>query len=184
MNIIENNNKFLLLNRSNRFNFDSTNFKLFLAGFIEGEGNLNISIKKQEGSRFGYVIDPEFSLYRHMSGLPFLKNVQSLFRSGQIKKIDLDNVVYTVYNRKIIYQKIIPYFLKYVIPFSCKFVFIDKFISIIKKLENKEHHRIKGFFAILELVYQFNPNLEERKQDLDILKNKILRDYTPNKDKL
>ena len=35
-------------------------FKWFLAGFIEGEGSLTVSVKEHKSSRFGYYVDPEF----------------------------------------------------------------------------------------------------------------------------
>ena len=39
----------------------------FLAGFIEGEGALCVSIKQHPTARFGYLVDPEFFLYQHES---------------------------------------------------------------------------------------------------------------------
>ena len=40
----------------------------FLAGFIEGEGALCVSIKKHPTCRSGFYVDPEFFLYQHESG--------------------------------------------------------------------------------------------------------------------
>ena len=37
----------------------------FLAGLIEGEGSLCVSIKEHPSSRFGYLVQPEFFLYQH-----------------------------------------------------------------------------------------------------------------------
>jgi hypothetical protein len=134
------------------------------------------------------LIDPEFFLYQHYSGLPILKATKNLFKTGSIfKKSGSDNVwVYAIYNRKTIKQKIIPYFLKYVIPFSCKFSFISEFSLIIDKLEKKEHLDLISFINILKLVYKLNPNSKgkERKIEFELLKSNILRDYTPNKDNL
>src|SRR5256885_11972003 len=39
--------------------------KWFLAGFIEGEGSVCISIKEHPTAQFGYYVDPEFFLYQH-----------------------------------------------------------------------------------------------------------------------
>ncbi len=36
-----------------------------LAGLIEGEGSLCVSIKNHKPSRFGYLVDPEFFIYQH-----------------------------------------------------------------------------------------------------------------------
>lgn len=179
------NEKFLLLNKSNRLKISSKEFKFFLAGFIEGEGSLCISIKNHPNSKFGYLIDPEFFLYQHISGLPILEAAKDLFGTGTLfKKSGSENVwVYSIVNRKAIIEKVIPYFLKYVIPFSCKFSFFSDFVSILKMLENQDHFKIEGFIEILEKAYMMNPNSKgkKRKLELKILKNNILRDYTPNK---
>jgi hypothetical protein len=37
----------------------------FLAGSIEGEDSLCVSIKAHKPSRFGYLMDPEFFIYQH-----------------------------------------------------------------------------------------------------------------------
>src|ERR1700727_2635803 len=37
----------------------------FLAGLIEGEGSLCVSIKNHKPSRFGYLVHPEFFIYQH-----------------------------------------------------------------------------------------------------------------------
>jgi hypothetical protein len=58
--------------------------KWFLAGFIEGEGSLLVSIKPHETSRYGYYVDPEFHLVQHRSGLPLLKLAQQVFGTGRI----------------------------------------------------------------------------------------------------
>ena len=186
MNLKKNNNiekLFLLKKNSKLFSVDSHKFKFFLAGFIEGEGSLCISVKKQDTSRFGYVIDPEFFLYQHESGKPILERSKELFRSGSVflKSGSKSVYVYSVSNRKAILEKIIPYFKKYVLPFSCKFTFFNTFSYIVESLENKKHYELGGFLELLELVYTLNPNSKGRheKTDFEILKSNILRDYTP-----
>ena len=58
--------------------------KWFLAGFIEGEGALCVSIKKHPTCRSGFYVDPEFFLYQHESGRLILELAQETFGSGQI----------------------------------------------------------------------------------------------------
>jgi hypothetical protein len=171
MNSINNIDKlFLLKNNSNSFSVDSHKFKFFLAGFIEGEGSLCISIKKHDSSRFGYV-------------KPILNCAKDLFRSGNVflKSGSKDVYVYSISSRRVIYEKVIPYFKKYVLPFSCKFTFFSTFLYIVKSLEDKKHYELTGFLELLELTYNLNPNSKDktRKIEFEILKNNILRDYTP-----
>ena len=77
---------FLLINDDHRFKYNSSQFKYFLGGFIEGEAALCVSIKEHSASKFGYLIDPEFFLYQHCSGLPILKAAKKLYGSGSIFK--------------------------------------------------------------------------------------------------
>lgn len=166
---------------------NQTNFKYFLGGFIEGEGSLTISIKNKPSTRFGYTLDPELLLYQHVSGIELLKNAQKMFGSGRIfLKSGSENVyVFAISNRKTIIDKVIPFFNKYVIPFSEKFSFFDKYVFIVNSLEQKKHLKIDSFLELLELTYQLNPNSKgkERKFTFEQIRNNILRDYTPNKTK-
>lgn len=174
---------FSLRNDSKLFSVDSHKFKFFLAGFIEGEGSLCISIKKHNSSKFGYIIDPEFFLCQHVSGKPILDRSRELFRSGNVflKSGSNDVYVYSITSRKVILEKVIPYFKKYVLPFSCKFTFFSTFLYVVESLERKKHYTLEGFLELLELTYTLNPNSkgECRKIEFEILKRNILRDYTP-----
>ena len=40
-------------------------FKWFLAGVIEGEGSVCISLKQHPTAKYGFYIDPEFFIYQH-----------------------------------------------------------------------------------------------------------------------
>ena len=58
--------------------------KWFLAGFIEGEGSVCISIKEHPTAQFGYYVDPEFFLYQHRAYPQMLELAQVMFGSGRI----------------------------------------------------------------------------------------------------
>lgn len=173
-------------NKTNKIEYhNKTNFKYFLGGFIEGEGSLTISIKKKPHTRFGYTLDPEFFLYQHISGIELLKNAQKMFGSGRIfLKSGSENVyVFAISNRKTIIDKVIPYFKKYVLPFSQKFSFFNTYVYIVNSLEQKKHLELKSFFELLKLTYELNlySKGKERQLTYEEICNNILRDYTPNK---
>src|SRR5437764_71703 len=58
--------------------------KWFLAGFIEGEGSVCVSIKEHPTARFGYYVDPEFFLYQHRAYPQMLELTKRMFGSGRI----------------------------------------------------------------------------------------------------
>ena len=94
--------------------------KRYLAGFIEGEGSLNVSIKKQDTAKFGVLLDPEFSISQHVNGISNLYLAMCVFQTGRIsKKSDSKaTLVYRIDNRKSIIEKVLPFFDSFVIPFG------------------------------------------------------------------
>ncbi len=158
--------------------------KWFLAGFIEGEGSLTVNIKHHETSRFGFYADPEFFLYQHQSGKWLLELTMNLFRSGRIfpKPGNPNVLVYSISSRKTIAEKVVPYFEKYVYPYSCKRGTFELFKEILMMLERKEHSTAQGLISIVEKAYLMNSHSKgmPRSRTIDEVKNRILRDYTPD----
>ena len=37
----------------------------YMAGFVEGDGCFSVSIKRHKQMKFGWVVDPMFSVYQH-----------------------------------------------------------------------------------------------------------------------
>ena len=157
--------------------------KCFLAGFIEGEGSLCVSIKEHPTARFGYYVDPEFFVYQHESGKRLLEMTQELFHTGRIypKPQNESVLVYGVTSRRSIIEKVIPYFEKYVVPYSAKTETFYLFKEICELMEQGEHKTAKGLLSIIEKVYQMNPHGKgrERARSIQEVRERILRDYMP-----
>lgn len=94
--------------------------KLFLAGFIIGEGSMNVSAKKSENSRFGVVIDPEFSITQHLNKIEYLYAALCFFNTGKITFKSKSNatLVYKISNRESLEKKVLPFWETYVSPFQ------------------------------------------------------------------
>src|SRR5258708_19710751 len=69
----------------------------FLAGLIEGEGSLCISIKKDEPRKLGYLVQPEFFIYQHQMRRAFLELSHNVFVTAAIrpKQPNKDVLVYS-----------------------------------------------------------------------------------------
>ena len=128
--------------------------KLFLAGFLEGEASLNISAKKHNNAKFGVLIDPEFSVTQHVNGFKALYLALNVFKTGRITHKSGSNatLVLTIDNRQSLEEKVIPFYEKYVVVYSSP----------------EKQKRLVNFKAVLEL---FN---NKAHTDLDQLVNKIL----------
>jgi hypothetical protein len=108
--------------------------KWFLAGFVEGEGSLCVSIKKHPTCRFGFIAGPEFFLYQHESGRRILELARTTFGTGGIyRKAGNPRVlVYRVSCRQKLQEEIVPFFERYVILFSCKRAMFEEFRDILR----------------------------------------------------
>lgn len=158
--------------------------KYFLAGFIEGEGSLLVRIKPHETSRFGYYADPEFHLAQPHSGLPLLKLAQEVFGTGRIFPTQGSKNCYTftIHCRRSLWEKVVPFFEKYVVPYSCKRETFYRFREILELMNQGEHRRPEGLARIVEKAYAMNPATKgtQRHQPLHEVLARILRDHTPD----
>jgi hypothetical protein len=90
----------------------------FLAGFIEGEGALCVSIKKHPTCRSGYYVDPSFFLYQHQSGRGVLELAQKIFAHGRIfpKPGNPKVLVFEISSTRVLSERVVPFFERYVAP--------------------------------------------------------------------
>ncbi len=159
--------------------------KWFLAGFIEGEGALTVSIKAHPTTRSGYYVDPDFFLYQHVSGRRILELAQALFQSGRIypKQGNPKVLVYEISSRRCLWEKVIPFFERYVVPFSCKRGTFERFREIVEMMELGREHRVpEGLVRIVEKAYAMNPASKGKKRlrQLSEVCSRILRGHTPD----
>ena len=98
----------------------TSTYKYFLAGFIAGEGSLNVSAKKTKGGKYKVSFDPEFSVTQHLDKVEYLYSFLSLFHTGKIvyKMGSKSTLVYRISDRKSIKEKVIPFIEKYLSPYQ------------------------------------------------------------------
>jgi LAGLIDADG DNA endonuclease family protein len=154
----------------------------FLAGFIEGEGSLTVSVKKHPTCRSGFYVDPDFFLYQHESGRALLELAQATFESGRIspKPGNPKVLVYEISSTEVLRERVIPFFERYVVPFSCKRETFERFREILELMERKEHLHPAGLARIVEKVYAMNPYSKGRARlrPLEEVLERILRGHT------
>lgn len=118
--------------------------KLFIAGFVEGEGSINVSAKKLKTSKFGIVVDPEFSVTQHVNGVSQLHKALCIFQTGKIRYKSGSNatLIFTIDNRQSLVEKVIPFYEKYCKPHSspAKIQRLNSFKKLLKFLDEKAHH--------------------------------------------
>jgi hypothetical protein len=153
----------------------------FLAGLIEGEGSLCVSIKEHKPSRFGYLVDPEFFIYQHQIRRGLLELAQAIFGTGRIFPKPGNEVVlvYSIVSRRLIVERLLPFWERYM-AFSCKKLDYQLFREIVMSMESKRHLEPHGLVEIVRKAYQMNMAGKQRKRPMAEVIGRILRDYTPN----
>ena len=135
----------------------------FLAGFIEGEGSLCVSIKRHPTCRHGYYVDPGFFLYRRESGRSILELAKATFGSGRIspKSGSPHVLTYDLVDQSPS-RACDPVLRAVCRPFSCKRVTFTRFREILEMMQRKEHLRDDGLAETVRKVYSMNPESKGR----------------------
>jgi len=140
----------------------------FVSGFVDGEGAFSVSITKQPYQHlkkgWKWILNPAFQVYQHEDHLWFLEFLKDkVFKTGRIhrKSSPYSVFTYSVENRVVLYEKIIPFFSKY--RLGVKDDDFQKFSQVIKKIHAKEHLTEKGFKNIVDLVFEMNKHGKQRK---------------------
>lgn len=166
------------LNQQERLNklIQDENYKFWLGGFIEGEGSLVVSLVKNDKVTHGLVLQPEFNVVQHESGINILNSFKVLFEGkGSVhKKSGSEDVwVYSLKGTQNLKTLILPFFKEYVMTYSSKYkgeVF-EKFSFIIYILSDNKNKSFskEELIYLIELVYSNNPETKgkSRKRTLE-----------------
>ena len=153
----------------------------FLAGLIEGEGSLCVSIKNHRPSRFGYLVHPEFFIYQHKIRRGLLELASDVFGTGRItpKVGNEDVLVYSIESRRLITERVLPFYERYM-AFSFKTRDYHLFREIVMAMNSKSHFDPHGLVEIIKKAYQMNMVGKQRKRPIEEVTGRILRDLTPD----
>lgn len=130
--------------------------KLYMAGFIGGEGSLNISAKKLKNARFGLMLDPEFSITQHLNSVSDLYLAMCVFQTGRIRYKSGSNATlcFIIDNRQSLEEKVLPFYEKYYFPYGSesKKHKARQFQKLLCAFREKKHLDRKSFaFEILPI---------------------------------
>ena len=111
-----------------------------------------------------------------------LELAQTVFASGSIapKPGNRQVLVYRVASRKVLVERVIPFFERYVVPFTCKGAMFEGFRDIVFAMQRKDHLTPDGLVRVIERAYSMNPNSKGRARlrTLPELRERILRGHT------
>ena len=138
-------------------NFNSEAKRYFLGGFAEGEGSVSASVKVHHDFRFGVNVQPEFGVTQHQNGKHILAEFKELFDGKgnlHLKPGSLNVWEYNLSGLTNLIDHVVPFYLKYVIPFSGK---VKEFhIFLEERKQRKEHFTQDGLIDMVKLAYTLN----------------------------
>jgi len=140
-------------------NSNSEAKKYWLGGFAEGEGSVSASVKIHSDFRFGVNVQPEFGVTQHENGKHILAEFKDLFdgKGSLHLKPGSQNVwEFKLSGLTNLIDHVLPFYLKYVIPFSGKVKEFNTFLEILERKQRKEHFTQKGLIDMVKLAYTLN----------------------------
>lgn len=127
----------------------------FLAGFVEGEGSFNVSLRRKSDYKVNWQVVMSFNVSQKDPKVLYL--LKQELGCGIIKVRKIDNLYsLDVTNPQDIIQKVIPYFQKYPVQSDSKKKNFSIFCSIAKLMEKGEHRNLIGLRKILKLRERIN----------------------------
>ena len=127
----------------------------FLAGFVEGEGSFNISLRRKADYKVSWQVVMSFNVSQKDPTILYL--IQKELGCGIIKVRKIDNLYsFDVTKPKDIIQKVIPYFQKFPMLSVSKQKNFSIFCAVAQLMEKGEHRNLIGLRKILELREKIN----------------------------
>ena len=127
----------------------------YIAGFTDGEGSFNVSLKKRNDYVGEWKITASFNVSQKDPKM--LQILQQRMDCGIIKTRSFDSLhSFDVTKPEDIIQKVIPFFQKYPVLSDSKRKNFAIFCKIARLMENNEHKNLKGLRKILELREKIN----------------------------
>lgn len=127
----------------------------FLAGFVEGEGSFNVSLRRKADYKVNWQVVMSFNVSQKDPTILYLLKKELGCGIIKVRKIDkLYSLDAT--NPQDIIQKIIPFFKKYPVLSESKIKNFAIFCKIARLMDKGKHKDRKGLRKILELREKIN----------------------------
>ena len=137
----------------------------YFAGFTDGEGSFNVSVKKVPDHTMGWKLEASFNVsQRDRTVLALMKRHLGC---GTLRERKDGVVYYEVTNIRSLYERILPFFIKFRFFSASKKRNFSIFREIIFLMIAGEHRTKDGFRGIMDLRERLNEGRgRKRKYDL------------------
>jgi hypothetical protein len=126
----------------------------YIAGFVDGEGSFNVSVRKGEGYRYGWQFGFSFNVSQKDKIILIL--IRKYLGCGRLKQRKDGLWSFVVENQNSLIEKVIPFFERFNFLSSRMKTNFSLFKRIMKIAEKKEHIDKEGIKKVLELREKLN----------------------------
>jgi hypothetical protein len=153
----------------------------FLAGVVEGEGSVHVSIKRHPTAAAGYFVQPEFFVYQHENRRSLLEMAKDEFGAGSIypKPGNPSILVFKIGHRGVLAGTVVPFLQRYM-SFSARVADYEKFAEVVRLMELGVHRDTAGLCALVDIAYTMNGGGKNRRVRRQDILDRILRGHTLN----
>ena len=134
----------------------------YIAGFTDGEGSFNISLKKRGDYRNGWKLAASFNISQ--KDRVILAQIKKILRCGTLRERKDEVVYYEVTNITSLYENVLPFFKRFGFWSSRKKKNFSIFQSIVVMMYRKEHLTSDGMRRILELREKLNQGIGRKRK--------------------
>ena len=133
----------------------------WIVGFVDGEGSFLVNIFKSSQAKLKWQVFPEFNVSQSLKGKDLLHKLEAFFKCGHIYAHNSRNIKqgkwdplykYCVRNKEELKQKIIPFFEKYSPRGKSKLNDFQRFVQVVKLMDEGEHLTLKGMRKIAKIA--------------------------------
>ena len=138
-----------------RKDLSSKDLGFFLAGFVEGEGSFNVSLRRKTDYKVNWQVVMSFNVSQKDPTMLYI--LKQELGCGIVKVRKIDNLYsFDVTNPEDLIQKVIPYFQKYPLQSISKQKNFSIFCQIAQLMKKGQHRNLIGLRKILELREKIN----------------------------
>ena len=134
----------------------------FIAGFTDGEGSFNVSIKKRLDYKESWKLTASFNISQ--KDRVILAWVKHILGCGTLRERKDGVVYYEVTNIASLHDVIVPFFRKFGFRSAYKKNNFRIFSEIVLMMHKGEHLTKEGFQKILELRENLNPGIGRKRK--------------------
>lgn len=134
----------------------------YIAGFTDGEGSFNVSVKKRSDFRHSWKLSASFNISQ--KDRVILAWIKHILGCGTLRSRKDGIVYYEVTNITSLYTVILPFFRKFGFRTAYKKHNFRVFSEIVSRMYAGEHNTPEGFQKILELREKLNPGIGRKRK--------------------